>query len=197
MRRQRRSTPHWRPPRGRVRPSTRCEVRLDRARSQMGPTTRMRPLAVFPDTDLDPCSGPARLAAEGHNSVVRPTSSPMDPGTRPDCQEQNTRSIIAACPRSTARNPAAPPSTACPECRSGGRSTRTWAALIAVRSAMSGHSSGGRTGRPTIATAVRSGSRSTSSRSSGASWRGSDGLARASSSARRLIHTSPRRAAID
>ena len=69
------------------------------------------------------------------------------------------------CDRPTATSPAGPRSRACATCPSTGRSTRTWAAPIAARSASFARSSGSPIGRPTRDTGRRSGSRPTSSRS--------------------------------
>ena len=66
----------------------------------------------------------------------------------------------------TATSRAGLPSPASGTCAGDGRSTRTWAASIGVRSAMSGPSSGWPIGHRMPATGGRSGSRRTSSRSS-------------------------------
>ena len=57
------------------------------------------------------------------------------------------------CASSIAKSRAAPRSTACAACRSSGRSTRTWAAPTAARSATSAPSRRAPTGRGTNATA--------------------------------------------
>ena len=96
---------------------------------------------------------------------------------------------------STATNPVGRRSTAFGTCPSRGRSTRTWAASTSARSASSAPSSASPIGRRTPATAPRSGSRRTSSRSFAASWRAGPGSASRSSSGRRPTRTSRPRAA--
>ena len=95
---------------------------------------------------------------------IPPGSSIGSSNTIP--RDTNICSILPRCGSSTARSRAGAHSIGSRGCRSAGRSTRTSAASTAARSVTSARSSCAPTGRPTTATAARSGSRRTSPRCS-------------------------------